>query len=433
MVAQGGSERHRGSERALFCQIGTHHLHIGSRVVVRSLIASEEGVVGGIALVIHVGSREIELGVRADGECVGQIERQTVGLDVLRTFREGVKIEIVGECTAGTLLVDHLAAQHKFVTVSKRIEEIETEAQVGEFGVHAIGNAVFVLHLLTGEPFLGGINGIRLRVLGEDVQPDIVPAHRGRGTVVFVTEVAKLHIAFHHRLIGGLLGDDIDGSGHGTAPVKSRTGTLYHLQTVDVVGTHLLKTIDTGQSRIDGLAVDEHLCMLGTQSLHTHFGEVAELALLLHADARNALKRLVDILCILVGNGLRGEHLRADGHILHVVGRARARHHHLIDGQLVFLKLEVGARTGVALHLHHELLVLISHHRSYNGLFAQRQIAEFEMAGGITLRHQTRAFHLDDGIGQMIARHFTLHIAKQHGIGTLRHRADHAKHTEHKK
>ena len=29
-------------------------------------------------------------------ECVGQIERQTVGLDVLRTFREGVKIEIVG-------------------------------------------------------------------------------------------------------------------------------------------------------------------------------------------------------------------------------------------------------------------------------------------------------------------------------------------------
>ena len=115
------------------------------------------------------------------------------------------------------------------------------------------------------------------------------------------------------------------------------------------------------------------------------------------------------------------------------MGRARARHHHLIDGQLVFLKLEVGARTGVALHLHHELLVLISHHRSYNGLFAQRQIAEFEMAGGITLRHQTRAFHLDDGIGQMIARHFTLHIAKQHGIGTLRHRADHAKHTEHKK
>ena len=202
------------------------------------------------------------------------------------------------------MLVNRLPAQYELVVLGKRMIEIEAEAKVVHRLVDTVGHSVLVFHLAAGKSVLRLVHGIHLRTLGEDAQSDVVVTHGSGALVALEAVVAELDIAADGGFVGRLLGNDVDGTGYGAAAIESRPGTFHDFEPVDVIGAELLQSIYACKTGIDRLAVDEHLRVLSTQPLHADFGEVAELALLFHADARYALECFVEVLSVLLGECL---------------------------------------------------------------------------------------------------------------------------------
>jgi len=147
---------------------------------------------------------------------------------------------------------------------------MEPHAEVGELRLHPVGYPVLVFHIVAGQPVLRSVDGILLCSLCENGYSEVLRARRRRGVVALVSPVTHLHVGRHFRLEGRFLGYNVDGSCHSAAPIERRAGTLDDFKSVDIVCTQLLQAVHACQSRIDRLAIDEHLRVLGTQALHAH-------------------------------------------------------------------------------------------------------------------------------------------------------------------
>ncbi|CRH72940.1 Uncharacterised protein [Chlamydia trachomatis] len=159
--------------------------------------------------------------------------------------------------------------------------------------------------------------------------------------------------------------------------------------------------------------------MLGTKTLHAHHREVAKLALLLNTHSGHAFKSFKDVLGILLGERLRGEHFGANGHVFHKMLGASASDYHLVEIHGIVVEHKIGTCALALFHVHNKLLNLIAHKACHHSLLAKGQVGQFKMAAPIAMGHKSCAFHLNSSIGQMLSGGFALHIAKKHGIGVV--------------
>ena len=173
--------------------------------------------------------------------------------------------------------------------------------------------------------------------------------------------------------------------------------------------------------------------MFCAQSLHSNQREVAELTLLFHPDSRHSFERLIDILGVFTLERLGCYHLGSDRNILYVMLRARTCHHHLIKIKHILFQFKEYLNSLVLLHIHLNLLFTITHQSGRNGLLANRQICEFEMAAGIGHSVQLRVLHCNHRIAQMFACSLALYVSKEHGVGLLCQHVDHTEQKHHDK
>ena len=183
------------------------------------------------------------------------------------------------------MLVYSLTTQHKLIILCKWLIEVEVETKVIHRFVYTIRYPILMLHLLTSKPILRLVDGIHLCSLCKDTDTNVVVTHRARAFIALKAIVTELYITIDGRLEGWFLRDDIDGTSYCTTSIQGRACALYNLKSVNIIRSHLLKTIYSCKSRVYWFTINKHLRVLCTKPLHTYLREVTELTLLFYADS----------------------------------------------------------------------------------------------------------------------------------------------------
>ena len=143
------------------------------------------------------------------------------------------------------------------------------------------------------------------------------------------------------RVAQGLLRDDVDRPGDGRRAEEGRAATAHHLYPLNHVGGDLLQAINAREGAEDGARVDQDLSIGAVEAVDAHLLEAAVLAVVLHPDAGLEVQALGQVDGVGRGEDLRVEHVHQRGG--EPAGRlvAVGRDHDAIEGDLVFLHLDV--------------------------------------------------------------------------------------------
>ena len=275
-------------------QVRPHTPHIGCRITVRAQVITQVGIVGRLPVMIHVAHHEPQFRKGIQWLGILQLSLVAIGHNVFRPIGQRIAVVIIPQDTAGAAFIHRLAPQHQLVVTPKRVVNIQAEAHIVQARLNPVGNTVGLAYSASHLPFAGRINHIGRITLGVKLQAYIsllVPHGRGQSIAVGV-ERTHLHIHGGFRHVRWFLGDDVDGTGHGTAAIQRRASPLDDLNLPDVRGSHLLQPIHPGQTRIQGLAIDHDLRMFSPKPLHTDHGEVAGLTLIFHPHTWSTFQRL---------------------------------------------------------------------------------------------------------------------------------------------
>ena len=301
MVAKDRSEGERWCHRILLSNVWTHHRNVRfctilvwmCWILVRIHVVMEEGIVCCLTLMIYISCRKVQFWVLTDRQGVSKVSWKTVGTDVFCTVSVWVHILIIRHDTTETVLINRLTTQYELIVLSKRLIEVKAETKVIHRLIYAVRDTILVLYFLTCKTILCAVDSIHLCTLCEYTQTDVVITHRSRTLIALEAKVSELNITINRWLKGWFLWDNVDSTSNGTTSIEGWTSTLNYLKTVDVIGSNLLQTVNTGKTRVDWLTINEYLCVLSTQSLHTNLREITELALLFYADAWYTFKCFV--------------------------------------------------------------------------------------------------------------------------------------------
>ena len=335
VLAEDRSQRERRSECIFLSNVRAHQLYIGADTFwVRSvgccfLVVREECIVRCVALMVNVSHCEVKLRTWTDRQCVGKVGRDTVGTDILCAFWIRVQEQIILHIATITEFVHCLCAKHELIVLCKRTIHVDARTNVVHKAVNTVRDLVFMFHLVACKSVLCRIDGIFFRTLCCNQQTNVLVAHRTRALVALVSEVAILNVCVYWRFEGWFLWNNVDGSSNCAAAIESRTCTLNHFKTVYVVRTHLLQAVNTCKTRVHGFAIEQHLCVFGTKTLHTNHWEVAELALLFYTNTRHSFQCIEEVQRILALDRLRRKHFRTDRNILYKVFGACTCYHNL--------------------------------------------------------------------------------------------------------
>ena len=143
------------------------------------------------------------------------------------------------------------------------------------------------------------------------------------------------------RVAQGLFRDDVDCPGDGRRAEEGRAASAHHLYPLNHVGGDLLQAINAREGAEDGARVDQDLGIGAVEAVDAHLLEAAVLAVVLHPDAGLEVQALGQVDGVGRGEDLRVEHVHQRGG--EPAGRlvAVGRDHDAIEGDLVFLHLDV--------------------------------------------------------------------------------------------
>ena len=143
------------------------------------------------------------------------------------------------------------------------------------------------------------------------------------------------------RVAQRLFRDDVDCPGDGRRAEEGRAASAHHLYPLNHVGGDLLQAINAREGAEDGARVDQDLGIGAVEAVDAHLLEAAVLAVVLHPDAGLEVQALGQVDGVGRGEDLRVEHVHQRGG--EPAGRlvAVGRDHDAIEGDLVFLHLDV--------------------------------------------------------------------------------------------
>ena len=205
------------------------------------------------------------------------------------------------------------------------------------------------------------------------------------------------------RVAHRLLRDDIDRTGDSGRTEQGRASSAHHLHPLDHIRRDLLQAIYASQGAEDRPAIHQDLGIRAFQTIDTHLLETAILAVILHTHAGLEIQA--------VGQGSRVcglEHLGVE-HVYQ--GRSQTagrlvtvcRYDNTVQGDSVFLGIEINLQCLPFLKVHRLLLGFISNRLHDQGIFPLRKIFHIIMTGRVGSRTDCRTVEIDIDKREMLS------------------------------
>ena len=272
-----------------------------------------------------------------------------------------LKVELVAAAAefVGSVILQVDAAEMRGTVIGAEAESIHVQlAQFGETVTVAVVRIAVAVAFVEGDSI-----GI---VFGH--QRD-VPAH------VLLPRLA-VHIGEHARylegVVDGVFGDDIDGSAHGIGAEQRRTAAAHYLYPFNHIHRYLLQAVHSAQRADDGTAVNQDLRVRAFQTVDTHLGETAVLAVVFHTQARLVVERLGEVGGVHHFEELGAHHVHHHRSRLPAYLIAIGGNHNFIGHEAFFLQLEMYHRRKVLVDFNLFFLRLIAYRRDAQRILTDR-------------------------------------------------------------
>ena len=395
-----------GGEKAV---VHVAHVHAAChpRQVVRLAVGVHVLLCAVVAVAVGVLDRAVQgdfMLILAPEEVVTQSAAVNDVLGLLGDVRlVGLKVELVAAAAelVGGVIFQVDAAEMRGTVVGAEAEGVHV--QLAQFGETV---AVTVVRIAVAVAFVEG------DAVG------VVFGHQGYVPTHVLLPGLAVHVGEHARhlegVVNGVFGDDIDSSAHSIGAEQRRTAAAYHLYPLDHVHRYLLQPIYPAQRTDDGTAVYQDLRVRAFQTVDTHLGETAVLAVVLHPQARLVVECLGKVGGVHHLKELGAHHVHHHGSSLATHLVAVGGHHDLIGHEAFLFHLEMHHRRKVLVYFNRLFLCLIAYGGYAQRIFARRQVLELELTFFIGHCSLSAAYNQNGGIRYILFRTFYKNMAGNH-------------------